>query len=161
LPYFSQKYFEKMSNVNEQRESDIEFLRQMCCYITTDPYDILDHRLAYYKMEGNSDDDYNIHKSHLEKELCDYLKRMYPLISASIYDLDKAYNELSNAICSIDHPQDMELRTLLHTAYSEMNELRKEGKNIKLWRVENKSLYGKIKYICFLLLTNPYSVIHI
>jgi hypothetical protein len=150
-----------MANANEQRESDIQYLRQLCCYITTDPYDILDHRLAYYKMEGNSDDDYNIHKSNLEKELCDYLNATYPLISASIYDLDKAYNELSNAIGQVDHPQDMEIRTLLRTAYSEMNELRKEGRHIKLWRVENKSLYGKIKYICFLLLTNPYSIIHI
>ena len=150
-----------MANLNEQRESDIQYLRQLCCFITTDPYDILDHRLAYYKMEGNSDNDYNIHKSNLEKELSNYLKATYPLISADIYDLDKAYNDLANQIGYIEHPQEMEIRTLLRTAYSEMNELRKEGKNVKLWSGENKSLYGKLKYICFLLLTNPYSIIHI
>ena len=35
-----------MANLNEQRESDIQYLRQLCCFITTDPYDILDHRLS-------------------------------------------------------------------------------------------------------------------
>jgi len=151
----------RMSNYNEAEEAELtlQYLRQLCGYITTDADCMIDHHLAYYRAEAISPDELNSIQTTLEKDLRDYLKEVYPLISSSIYDLDKAYNELSNVLSLIDHQQEQDLRNLIYTAYSEINDVKRQGRYYRIWCSENKELYEQLKNICAKLLVEPRSII--
>lgn len=101
----------------------------------------------------------SIDRKKLEIDFRLYLKEIYPLITtANMYDLDKAYNELSNMLSAIDHPQEREITYMLKTAYSEMHDMKRTGNDFIRWNEKNPALYNEIKNICFMLLNNPTGV---
>lgn len=97
--------------------------------------------------------------NEFKKNVSDYIKLLYPSISANINDLDIAYNELSNVLTLVGHPQDMKMREVLHTAYAEINVIKRSGRDYREWCIENEELYNKIKLFCIKLLEDPESVV--
>ena len=91
------------------------------------------------------------------------IHRYYPLIIASIYDFDKAVNELSNITSIIEHQQAMPLREFFRTIYASYNECYKKTLNrnctFQPWRTENLEIYGQLKMMCRKLIKEPRSII--
>jgi len=139
-----------MATSQEHREIELQHLHQLCGYITTDAHCIVDHHIDY--MMDNGSLEININRKKLIVDFRDYLEEIYPQVSAKMYELDKAYNELSNVLTMIDHPQERKITLLLRTAYSEMNDMKRKGKDFTKWNEKNPELYYKIKNICNKLL---------
>ena len=91
------------------------------------------------------------------------IKQKYPLIIASIYDFDKAVNELSNITHIIEHQQAGLLREFFRTIYTSYNECYKKTLNrnytFQQWRTENLEMYGQLQTMCRKLRDEPRSII--
>jgi len=91
------------------------------------------------------------------------IKHKYPLIQASVYEFDKAVNEMSNLINQLEHQQDMPMRELLHTIYSSYNEYINQGWKdadaFRIWCEQHEEMYGQLKMICRKLRKEPRGII--
>jgi len=91
------------------------------------------------------------------------IKRKYPLIEASVYEFDKAVNEMSNLITELEHQQDMPLRDLFRTIYKSYNNYINQGWTgadvFRVWREQNEEMDKQLKMICRKLKKEPRGII--
>ena len=146
----------------EHYAADVEHLKQLCTYIICEAHDTtIQNEIGRLLQLGARASEMDI--PAVLDNCRATIRRTYPLIIASIYDLDKAVNELSNITSIIEHQQALPMREFFRTIYSSYNECYKKTLNrnytFQRWRAENLEMYGQLKMMCRKLRDDPRSII--
>ena len=139
--------------------TDVEHLQQLCDYIG---YEIhVDTVLCEINRRLLSDG--RIDMPAILDTCRETINRKYPLISASIYEFDKAVNEMSNLLSQLDHQQEMPMRDLFRTIYTAYNNYVNQGWKdadvFQIWCEQHEEMYGQLKMICRKLKKEPRGII--
>jgi hypothetical protein len=139
--------------------TDVERLQQLCDYIGYEYH----WNTVYCETNRRLQTDERIDMTTILNECREIIKRKYPLISASIYEFDKAVNELSNVVSQIEHQQEMPLRDIFRTIYIAYNNYINQGWEradaFLLFREQHLEMYGQLKMLCRKLRKEPRGLI--
>ena len=146
----------------EHYAADVEHLKQLCTYIICEAHDTtIQNEIGRLLQLGVRASEMDI--PAVLDNCRENIHRYYPLIIASIYDFDKAVNELSNITSIIEHQQAGPLREFFRTIYTSYNECYKKTLNrnytFQRWRTENLEMYGQLLTMCRKLRDEPRSII--
>ena len=145
----------------EHYATDVEHLEQLCDYIINE----IHVNTVLCEMERRLQTDGIIDMAAILVVCRETIKRKYPLIQASVYEFDKAVNEMSNMLSILDHQQNMPLRELFHTIYKSYNNFIRMGGwmvdwgMFRVWCGQNEEMYGQLKMICRKLRKEPRGII--
>jgi hypothetical protein len=146
----------------EHYAADVEYLEQLCSYIIRASHDaIIQELINHLLWSGERASAIDI--PAVLDNCREIIRRDYPLIIASIYDFDKAVNELSNITSIIEHQQADPMREFFRTIYTSYNECYKKTLNrsytVQHWRAENLEMYNKLLTMCKKLRDEPRCII--
>ena len=146
----------------EHYAADVEHLKQLCTYIICASHDTtIQNEIGRLLQLGERASEMNI--PAMFDNCREIIRRDCPLIIASIYDFDKAVNELSNITHIIEHQQAMPLREFFCTIYASYNECYKKtlirNYTFQTWRAENLEMYNQLQTMCRKLKEDPRSII--
>lgn len=145
----------------EHYATDVEHLQQLCVYIINE----IHVNTVHCEMTRRLQTDGRIDMAAILVTCRETIKRKYPLIQASVYEFDKAVNEMSNLITQLDHQQDMPLRDLFRAIYKSYNNFIRMGGwwvdsgVFRVWCGQNEKMYGQLKMICRTLKKEPRGII--
>ena len=97
----------------ENYATDVEHLKQLCDYIINE----IHVNEVLCEINRNLQDGRRYVMPDLLNVCRIRIKHKYPLISASVYEFDKAVLELLNLLCQLEHQQYLPLYDIFHTIY--------------------------------------------